>query len=110
MPETITTTEYLELLESDLTLTALQAAATADGYWTADRLAIWAAMGPDRRDYDRYQGWFPPGQGVCETADGQRAIDQRTEEADEAEHECRCHINPPCWHCSECVECAEKEN
>lgn len=81
--------------------------ARVDGYWTPDRLAIWASMTPDRRDYDRYQGWFPPGQGACETEDGTRAVEQRAEESCEAEHECRCHINPPCWHCSGCTECTK---
>ncbi len=81
--------------------------ANVDGYWTADRLAIWASMTPERRDYDRYVGWCPPGQGICETKDGARAVELRAEEAYEAEHECRCHINPPCWHCSECSDCAQ---
>lgn len=83
--------------------------AAADGYWTPRRLAIWAALTPEQRDNDRYRGWYPPGQGIYETEDGARADEARDEESYKAEHECRCHINPPCWHCTDCTDCHEQE-
>lgn len=79
--------------------------ATADGHWTPERLAIWRSMTPQQRDFDRYQGWYPPGEGVCETKEGAQAIEQRLEDAWNEEHGCRCHINPPCWHCTDCPDC-----
>lgn len=84
--------------------------ASADGYWTPDRLAIWKSLTPEQRDFDRYQGWYPPGQGACETAEGARGVEIRDQEAYEAEHECRCHIAPPCWHCSNCRDCVDPKD
>ncbi len=80
-----------------------------DGYWTPRRLDIWRSMTPEQRDYDRYQGWYPHGAGACETADGALAIEQRQQEAYDDEHACRCHIRPPCWHCTDCRDCTEGE-
>lgn len=80
--------------------------ATADGYWSARRLNIWRSLTPEQRDYDRYQGWFPPGEGVCETEDGRLVIAERQQSSRDDEHACRCHIRPPCWHCTDCRDCA----
>lgn len=74
-------------------------------YWTSARMRIWHGMTPDQRDYDRYQGVFPPGQGVCETEAGNVALAQWSEERHEELHRCACHANPPCSHCTECTEC-----
>lgn len=79
--------------------------ATIDGYWTERRLKIWAALTPEQRDFDRYQGWFPPGEGACETEDGRLAVAERQQAAYDDEHACRCHIRPPCWHCTNCRDC-----
>lgn len=81
--------------------------ATVDGYWTECRLAIWRSMTPEQRDYDRYQGWFPPGQGACETEDGRVEVERIQQDVYDDEHACRCHIRPPCWHCTDCHDCAE---
>lgn len=74
------------------------------GYWTERRLAIWRNLTPSERDYDRYQGQYPPGQGACETAEGRLAIEQRDNY--DGDRGCSCHINPPC---STCVEAGDEE-
>lgn len=79
--------------------------ATVDGYWTGRRLEIWRSMTPEQRDYDRYQGWFPPGEDNCETEDGRLDVEDRQQRAHDDEHACRCHTRAPCWHCTECREC-----
>ncbi|MDQ0376535.1 hypothetical protein [Amycolatopsis thermophila] len=85
--------------------------ASRNGYWTDERLAIWRRLTPQQRDYDRFQGWYPPGQGTCETEGGRRAIEERDEARDAATedelHVCTCHVNPPCTHCVECTDCPE---
>ena len=83
--------------------------ASAGGYWTPRHRDIWRSLTPDQRDYDRYQGWFPPGEGACETEYGRRQVMERQERAYDDEHACRCHINPPCWHCTECPDCTVSE-
>lgn len=75
--------------------------AAANGYWTPRRMEIWRRLTPEQRDHDRYVGWFPPGDGAYETDGAQRAEDDGQYER----HECRCHINPPCIHCTDCAEC-----
>ena len=79
-------------------------------YWNELRMGIWRRMTPGERDFDRYQGQFPPGHGMCETQGGLEAIAQRAEDRarDRPTHECSCHMNPPCWHCTDCEECADE--
>lgn len=82
----------------------------ADGYWTSRRLEIWRGLTPEQRDHDRYVGWYPPGQGAMETESAWVAVAQQAELLYEEEHACRCHLNPPCWHCTDCLDCAEVES
>lgn len=78
------------------------------GYWTPHRMDIWVSLTPEQRDFDRFQGWYPPGQFACETAGGRLAIEQRDDDFDYEMHACTCHISPPCSHCTECTNCTEE--
>lgn len=83
--------------------------ARVDGYWTERRLKIWAGLTIEQREHDRLQGWFPPGQGAYETADGRLEAERIRQDAYDDEHACQCHIRPPCWHCTDCRDCAANQ-
>ena len=74
------------------------------GYWTERRLNIWRRMTPTARDYDRYQGVFPPGDGLCETEAGRAAVLQRDDPDHVYEPVCSCHISAPCAACTNAPE------
>lgn len=77
--------------------------ATMTGYWTTRRLEIWRTLTPAQRDYDRYVGVYPPGQGAYET-DGAREHANTLADEMQDDQTCRCHVSAPCSYCVDARE------
>ena len=61
-------------------------------YWNEKRLRIWREMTPEQRDYDRWVGVYPPGQGAYETVNSDIYVEDE-------EATCMCFKPAPCSYC-----------
>jgi len=91
--------------EDRVVRTYMEAISTGEGAGRA-MLGVYAPPGA-RELADGTLAWDREVMDVASWPTPQPADDIRSWELDEDEHECRCHMHPPCSHCVTCRRCAE---